>query len=244
MTVPTSAAPARAIALVAALFATPDCDGSPGTPARDAATARDAARVGVRDASAVAAPQAVGPPVDPGAFPRFGCSTDAIPPHIVAGTATVTFRPDRGSPFSFRNLPARCGAACPGQLVEGARTRPGDGVEFVVCMPDERRLDVGFLRRGAVSPGALDVAHTADLVRLRIGLDRYVNVVSPSGVADPSARLAIGPRLRSATGSARLARGASGPGEASVEFAIACDTGGANPGAPRGTRTGTAQEPR
>src|SRR5262249_11302356 len=121
--------------------------------------------------------------------------------------------------------PARCGAAFPGQLVDGARSRPGDGMEFVVCMPDERRLDIGMLRRGPVAPGAGDVAHQGGGVRLRIGLDRRVNVVSPAGAPDAVARLAVGPRLRSASGAARLARAAAGPSEGVVEFAIECGAG-------------------
>lgn len=164
----------------------------------------------------------VGPPIDPGSFERFGCNTDAIPPHIAAGTASVTWRPRRGSSFNFRNLPARCGAAYPGQIVEGARTRPGDGAEFVVCMPGERRLDVGVLRRAPVAAGAIDAAHTPNLIRLRIGLDRYINVTSPAGAPDPNARLLLGPRLRTASGSARVALNPGGEPDGVVEFEIRC----------------------
>ncbi len=153
---------------------------------------------------------------------RYGCATDASPPHIATGTATVTWRPaGGGGAFSFRNVPARCGGAFPGQLIDGIRSRPGDGVEFVVCMPDERRLDVGFLQRGPVAPGVQDVAHRAELVRLRILLDRYVNVVSPAGTDDPVAHVTFGPRLRTASGTARLG-GPTGTPAGVVEFEIDC----------------------
>ncbi len=183
-------------------------------------TTRDAAP-DVHDASSLA-PASLPPAIDPGTFPRFGCATDAMPPHIAVGTATVGFRPTHGQGFHFRNVPARCGAAYPGQLLDGARLRPGEGAEFVVCMPDERRLDIGFLRRGTVAGGVQDVAHTEGLVRLRIGLDRYLDVVSPAGVTDPVAQLTFGPRLRTAVGSVRVARAGTHEVEGIVTFDIDC----------------------
>lgn len=214
------------VAVCSALLAlSASCDGGgehspPASPVLDAQTNPV---VTTRDAWSPTRPIAPGPPVDPGNFQRFGCATDAMPPHIATGTATVTWRPTSGSPFSFMNLPARCGGAFPGQLIDGVRSRPGDGAEFVVCMPDERRLDIGMLRRGAVPPGTQDVAHTANLVRLRIVLDRFVNVVAAANAPDPSARLVFGPHLRSANGSVRLATSA-GAVAGTVDFQIDCQT--------------------
>jgi hypothetical protein len=145
-----------------------------------------------------------------------------MPPHIAVGTATVGWQPTHGQGFHFRNVPARCGAAYPGQLLDGVRLRPGEGAEYVVCMPDERRLDVGFLRRGTVPGGTQDIAHTEGLVRLRIGLDRYLDLVSPAGTPDPIAHLEFGARLRTATGSARLAHEGTHAVDGVVTFEIDC----------------------
>lgn len=165
-------------------------------------------------------PSEPGPAIDPGNFQRFGCATDPSPPHMVAGTASVVWRPVGGPAFNFQNLPARCGSAYPGQLIDGVRSRPGDGAEFVVCMPDERRLDVGILRRGPVAAGPQDVAHTPNLVRLRIALDRFVNIVD--GDAGPNTRLTFGPHLHSAAGFMRLGASPTSPSAGTIEFGIDC----------------------
>lgn len=218
----------RAALLLAALALTSRCD-RPSTPEAATALRPDAARAPSVADAASAPPAGLRAPaeaVDPGTFERNGCRTDASPPNMVLGTATVAFLARDGQGFRYRNVPARCGAAYPGQLVEGARTRPGDGAEFVVCMPDNRRLDVGVLRRGPVPAGEQNVAQLANPIRLQVGYNLYATmptpVPAPAG-AEGTPQLSFGPRLRSARGRAAVGLPGGAGIAGVVDFEIRCD---------------------